>query len=164
MLDHEPVHARAARRSPRKNVRFACAIVVFVNRFGNIQVLHGMWRIFGNESTRAGSTDGARGYNFSRCNRDPLVDARGDRHELRAWSFNNQHYPRARRAAAGGLRLALVDPRESAVEVAMRRARPVVVLALATIGYELPDSADTAEARARIDVRCVHGDGSDDSS
>ena len=48
----------------------------------------------------------------------------------------------------------------------MRRAGPVVVLALATIGYELPDSADTAEARARIDARCVreHGDGSDDSS
>ena len=48
----------------------------------------------------------------------------------------------------------------------MRRSGPGVVLALATIGYELPDFADTAEPRARIDARCVreHGDGSDGSS
>jgi hypothetical protein len=48
----------------------------------------------------------------------------------------------------------------------MRRAGPDVVLALATIGYEPPDPADTAEAQACIDARCVreHGDGSDDSS
>ena len=48
----------------------------------------------------------------------------------------------------------------------MRRAGPGVVLAFVTIGYEPPDPADTAEAWARIDARCVreHGDGSDDSS
>jgi hypothetical protein len=60
----------------------------------------------------------------------------------------------------------VIDPRESTLEAAMRRAGPGVVLALATIGYEPPDPANTGEARARIDARCVreHGDGSEDSS
>jgi hypothetical protein len=48
----------------------------------------------------------------------------------------------------------------------MRGGGSGVVPAAAMIGYEPPDPANTAEAWARIDARCLreHGDWSDDSS